>query len=233
MNRQQWRRFERQFRKLLETKGNKCSLCGTGFEHNVRTFGGYDQSGRVVIVGECCVERLQQAHTVGLYSHHRYDFIRRGESTNSSYDADTLAQAVDAYQQAIADADETVKDVQKHSGVNLSRGQISVLDSSWKDADRDWFERYPARTHRARWPFPGEVEALGCGPLNNPLMLIRQVEPGKRIKVPFLGCHELPPDSEALMHALFEVAVGNEPLPHNSTAMVDLVKKYTTSSEAG
>jgi len=61
------------------------------------------------------------------------------------------------------------------------------------------------------------------------LMLIRQVEPGKRLRVGFFINNEfLPvPDAESVVHALFEIATHREPVPPNSEMLGTLIEKYT------
>jgi len=60
-------------------------------------------------------------------------------------------------------------------------------------------------------------------------MLIRQVEPGSRLRaVVDLSANFLPvPDDEATIHALFEVGMGREAVPHNREALRALAEKYT------
>jgi len=65
------------------------------------------------------------------------------------------------------------------------------------------------------------------------LLLLRQVEPGKRIKIGFfLANHLVPvPDAEAVAHALFDVASERVPIPRNGQALHALLKKYEEQSE--
>jgi hypothetical protein len=85
--------------------------------------------------------------------------------------------------------------------------------------------------HRARLPFPGEVDEQAAEtPAGDALiMLVRQVEPGRRLRaVVFLDANLLPlPDDEAAVRALFEVAMGREALPRDRQALSTLIKKYT------
>ena len=64
-------------------------------------------------------------------------------------------------------------------------------------------------------------------------MLIRQVEPGKRIRAGFfIPTQALPvPDAESVAHALFEIATGREPIPHGGEALGALIEKYTSRSQ--
>jgi hypothetical protein len=50
--------------------------------------------------------------------------------------------------------------------------------------DPAWFARYHGRNHRIRQPIGGEVDSLAGGPPRfKPLVIVRQVEPGARIRV--------------------------------------------------
>jgi hypothetical protein len=59
-------------------------------------------------------------------------------------------------------------------------------------------------------------------------VLVRQVEPGSRIRAAFCcGGDLLPlPNDEAVAHALFEVAMQREPVPPDSEALRALIEKY-------
>src|SRR5215468_5729894 len=134
-SRQQRRLFERQLRKLIRTKGDNCSLCGAEFQHNSRTFGGYDDHGEIALVGECCVERLHEVHAAGLFSCRNYDFLPAGRSTDGRVlDHKEVVRALNLCQRAIAAADEEVKDdMWRRGGVSTPpRPLINVLDRPWK-----------------------------------------------------------------------------------------------------
>jgi hypothetical protein len=100
----------------------------------------------------------------------------------------------------------------------------------WTSDDRQWFERNPQRSHRARPPFPGECdEEVAKTPASHALiMLLRQVEPGRRLRVAVpLGADLVPLlDDEAGVHGLFELAMGNEPMPPDRQALHVLIAKY-------
>jgi sRNA-binding protein len=98
----------------------------------------------------------------------------------------------------------------KSAGMRGAR-HISVMDHPWKDADARWFELHPRRSHRARAAHPGERIAAKddyeLPPDHEVLMLIRQVEPGKRMKLAYaMPTKLLPmPDEEELIHAMFDL----------------------------
>jgi hypothetical protein len=237
-NRQQRRQFDRQLRKLIRTKGDNCSLCGIGFQHNSRTFGGYDQHGEIALVGECCAARLHEVHTAGVFSQRHYDFLPSESANESGYGVEQIADAISALQRTIAATDEELKDGWQRGGMSLPHGPIHVLEYPWTLDDRDWFEQHPERSHRARSLFVGEFRPEEIGPVpegHQPLMLIRQVEPGRRIRAGFfIPSQMLPvPDAESVAHALFEIATGHEPIPRGGEAMGALIKKYTISDQGG
>src|SRR5262249_10934796 len=197
-----------------------------------------DQHGEIALV-ECCAARLHEIHTAGLCSHRNYDFLAGGGGTNENgYSVEQVADAIIAFQRTVAIIDEELKDVWQRGGMKLPYGPVHTLDYPWKTDDRDWFEQHPERSHRARMPFAGEAEPeeMGSTPEGHqPLMLIRQVEPRRRIRAGFfIPSQMLPvPDHESVAHALFEVATGPELIPHGGEALGALIKKYTISSQGG
>ena len=80
-------------------------------------------------------------------------------------------------------------------------------------------------------PFPGEYDAEAAKtPAGHVLIvLVRQVEPGSRIRPRvYLSADLLPvPDDEAAAHALFEVAMRREAMPPDRQALCALTKKYS------
>jgi hypothetical protein len=104
----------------------------------------------------------------------------------------------------------------------------------WKIDDRTWFEKNPTRSHRARMPFGSDhytyvsMDRPECAPL----VLVRQTSPGTWLRLGFdLSASMVPPpDDEALIHAMFEVASGREPPPASMQAMMALRNKYAIRS---
>ena len=78
------------------------------------------------------------------------------------------------------------------------------LDAPWRASDRAWFAAHPDRSHRARYPLPGELAAHGLDPTDYPntAVLVRQMAPGARIRVPLRG--PLPPDDDRSIGALLD-----------------------------
>jgi hypothetical protein len=228
--RQQRRRVDRELQKLFCR--DACSVCGSPFKHNSQTVGSFDAQGNVVLAGECCASRVALILGKGFYSAHRYDFLPHSLQFTGLTNEQVTA-AIATGQKAIADTDH-LADVEKRGGGGNGRvPYISVLDHPWKDDDRDWFKQNPSRSHRVRMPFPDEAdkEAAEIPAGHTLIMLVRQVEPGKRLRTDlFINDELLPlPDNEAVAHALFEVAVQREPVPPNVETLNTLIEKYLAS----
>src|SRR5262245_18871208 len=207
LSRQQRRRLERELPILSEK--NVCSFCGCPFPHASPTAGGFDARGNVVLAGECCAARVAQIFTIGL--------------------ALNCEQLAVAHQKATAD--KIFDEAERNGGVEHPL-RVNPPDWPWKSDDRAWFEQHPTRSHRARMPFPGEAdkEAATTAAGQRLIILVRQVPPGCRVRASdCLNIGLLPlPDDEAVAQALFEVATGHEPVPHDLQALDALVEKYTT-----
>jgi hypothetical protein len=174
---------------------------------------------------------------MGFFSHRSYDFLqpRASESsTNTEPTNEQIVDAIAAYQEVIADTDKRLDGVERRGGVARPR-KVSVLDSPWKDSDRSWFEQNCERSHRARMSLPGECDEEGAKtPAGHVLIvLLRQVEPGTRLKAGFYINADLLPlsDDEAVAHALFEVAVRHEVVPPGRQALSALIEKYKLQEE--
>lgn len=57
---------------------------------------------------------------------------------------------------------------------------VTLIDSPWKDDDREWFAARPARSFRLRRLYPGEFPAESLG--NATHVIVRQLAPGYRDK---------------------------------------------------
>jgi hypothetical protein len=88
---------------------------------------------------------------------------------------------------------------------------INVGENDWKADDARWFKANPARSHRLRPIFPGETfggkRIRSFPPFgHHEAVLVRQVEPGARIRRPYFQNDEVQiPDVEAIIHALFDL----------------------------
>ena len=81
---------------------------------------------------------------------------------------------------------------------------LTLLDASWKDDDRAWFEENPSRAHRLRRLFPGEIDSSllpgEAPPGHEWQIVVRQLEPGIRVKAPLCRNTACPiPDVEPVV----------------------------------
>ena len=216
LSRAQRRYVDRALRKLI--RRNVCSLCGGAFRHGGPTATGFVQ-GDVAVACEHCLGRLTEVFAMGL-------FLPRERS----------AEALEAHIRTIAAADELVADIERHGGVGdgMRISKVNFSATPWIVDDDNWFAQNPSRSHRVRMPFPGECdEAVAKAPAGTALIiLVRQVKPGTRVRAGnVFGTNFLPvPDDEATIHALFEVAMGREPVPPDDEALRALIEKYKMES---
>jgi hypothetical protein len=203
------RAVDRDMRKLLGR--GVCSFCGRSFKPDDATCGGFDAHGNTVLTSECCIKQVAKIWSLGL------DLGLTGDQLTAAYR-------------------EATDDAKQRAGIKHPL-QPNPFDSAWKDDDRQWFEQNPSRAHRIRPPFPGEAdEAVAEAPAGcQLLMLVRQIEPGRRVRARYcLDTRLLPlPDDETAAHALFEIAVENEPLPRDGRAFCDLIEKYIAHGRTG
>jgi len=226
--RQRRRHVDRPLRKLFHR--NACSFCGEGFKHNHPSAAGFDAQGNVALAGECCFDRLAEVFGVSLYSDRQYDFFP--PPSGAELPPERIAEAFAAYTKAIAETDRLLAGAEQRGGGYVllisSRGIIrgSVMTPAGSNAT------HPVRT-AVRVPFPGEIdeEAIKASAERALVMLIRQVEPGFRLRaVVELGGDFLPlDDDEATLHGLFEVGMGREAMPRDREALRVLAEKYTAS----
>lgn len=214
-NRTERRRVDRAIRDLIKRDGDHCSICRTTLAHNAKTFfGSIDCT--VVLVGECCAQQLQSLYAQGVYSAAPYnDLLFKGGTANRS-SAEQAAEAVEACQQFIAETDSCVSAaIAKRAGL-MQAPPVQYADSDWKRADAAFFNANPKRAHRLRPEFSGEhassgeLEALLPG--HEFYVLVRQVMPGVRVRLHLQWKIDIPiPDSEALVHALYDLYSGRQP----------------------
>jgi hypothetical protein len=209
LSRQQRRHIDRQLPKLV--RHGVCSFCGSPFRPGSSKAAGFDAHGKDVLAGECCVNQIDKIFGLGL------------ELTIKQSAAASLNAAVN----------KMLNDAERHGGFGRPL-EVNLVNSPWKVDDRDWFERNPKRSHRARAPFPSELdeEAAKVPTGKALLMLVRELEPGSRLRPDLcLDADLLPlPDDEAVAHALFEVAIGREAMPGDRQALRVLAEKYTVQS---
>jgi hypothetical protein len=227
LQRRQRRAVERRLRELV--RRGVCSVCGNYdcFEHGRRVTAGLDANGHIVLAGECCSSRVVEIFRAGLILNREYDFLP--PLSVMATDAQ-IAEKVATTQKLVAYADTQCAGVERRGGGGPI-GDISLRDHPWKSNDREWFKRNPSRAHRMRLAYPGELEDETTKDRagHTRIMLVRQVEPGNRVKNDFYIRTDLLslPDTEAVAHALFELAVRHEPMPQDGQQLYDLFERYT------
>jgi hypothetical protein len=226
----------------------RCSICQDSFAHNVRTYSGIAVGGALARVGECCLSRLKEVYFVGVFirdKHGLYGGVPAQQpDKDKNYSAEETANQIARLQKAIETIDEEVGDLEglaKRGGVKKVRF-AGLADTPWKAADAEWFEQHPDRSHRMRLAMDGEAEALGFG-LNEsapdgcrPIVLVRQIEPGKRMRFGlFMPAALMPiPESEALAHAFCDIASrdGGTGKPITKAEVMTLYQRYARDSAA-
>jgi hypothetical protein len=247
------RRLDRRLNQLA--KHNACSLCGREHAHNSRTFGGLTKYDEIALAGECCCDQISTVHWIGLYSARRYEFLQAGRGTRNRTPCsnDDVIEGLSLLQNAIADTDERVeRSLRRAGGANASKEIfVSTKNHPWMIADRLWFKEHRNRSHRIRLPLPGESDNIleqhsrdpeqlqaqltGVPDDHTMVVLVRQTEPGMRLRCWFyLNNLLLPltktdfPETEAIVHALFDVVWNREALP-NTHELITLVDRYLTN----
>jgi hypothetical protein len=209
LSRQQRRYLDRILNKLVAREA--CSICGSAWPHNSRIAYGFDHNDRIVVVGECCLDRIAVPFGVS---------PARESAVCMSEIWKRLDEVI-----ALQQRDITAANKQFEGGTD----------------DRTWFEQNPQRSHRARMPFPGEEFLLSGGddganslPECTSFILVRQIKPDTRIRRGFyLNTALLPvPDDEALIHAMFEIASSREPAPRTMQEFTALRDKYAILSSS-
>jgi hypothetical protein len=221
MNRHERRRIYKAIETLIKRDGDHCSLCHRAFTHNSRTYGGVTAAGDVVLVGDCCAARLATLLTAGLCMARKYEVFDR-IGTGKAYSIEDISSSINAYQEYVAMSDKEMEGVEKKGGLKPGSAIVGKLtDSPWKTDDAQWFAKNPKRSHRVRPIFPGEPFP-GSHQDHELQVLVRQVEPGKRIKLVTVN-GAFTPDNEAIIHALFDFESGHVA---SAKVLADLINKY-------
>lgn len=122
-----------------------------------------------------------------------------------------------------------VDDLARRAGLKPTDDIIfETWDTPWSADDREWFRANPERSHRMRFLFDGEVLRRGNEPCPGVtfICLVRQVEPGKRVRKGFwINSEILPvPDAEPVAAALFDASNGEALL--NMPALRARIEQY-------
>lgn len=234
------RRVERQIKELMKDDGDRCSSCGTPFPHNSRSFGGITAGGDAALVGECCQNKLKEIVLSGLYIDQRFKDLAlpAGEPAKPHSVADVSA-AIGAMQHTFRRIEDETNKIKAKGGWVGKNASVNTAESPWKSDDARWFQQNPARAHRLRPAFPGELEGLPEATTPLPSghefqILLRQVQPGTRLRTAFCRNLEIPiPDIEPLMHALFDVVSASNGGAVSTEQVAELALRYASIGNGG
>lgn len=134
------------------------------------------------------------------------------DNGSKSLSLDEAARSVGALQKHFHHLDEMSGTMMKQAGLNTKAHRVHLKNYPWKADDAAWFQAHPDRSHRLRPMFDGELDSMSTEvsaleiPKNHRLeILVRQIEPTKRIRTLFCRNIETPiPDIEQVIHALFD-----------------------------
>ncbi len=236
MNRSERRNLDHDLRKLMMKDGDRCTVCHADLPHNGRTYYG-QAAGAAVIAGECCRSKLTVEVGSGLYVQGDYDVLSSaGGGGPPPGSPDDLEAAICRIQQDVAGIDGLAASAKARAGITGRRGQVSLMDTPWKADDAAWFQAHPDRAHRLRPLLKGELESFPAAAVPTALpsdheiqIVIRQVEPGQRIRMPFGRNLATPiPDIEAVTHALFDAVSQRRDASRNISVeeVAALAKRY-------
>ena len=237
------RRVEREIRDIMRRDGDHCSLCRREFAPNDRTFGGVTSTGEAALVGSCCEKRLSVCILQGLFMSADLpgaDQLLGRKPTSGMHSPEEVERAIAAFQ-SVGEAHERRRsDLASRAGINPASTKLNTDATAWKAADAAWFASHPSRSHRLRSVLPGEEGAIGeiAGqqlPLNHEVqVIVRQVEPGARVRLPFARNLAVPvPDEEEVLHALFDLlSRGANGKPVSTTDVMALIQRLQATGRA-
>ena len=215
MDRGSRRNIEREIRKVIRRSGDNCTICGAAFQHNTRTVGGLTDDGTVALAGECCADKVAQVVTSGLFVNRNHDDLMALRGRNSGrpeLSPEAIGDALGALQAGFASRDKFVSDLLRRGGSQSKDGQLNLSNSPWKADDAAWFAAHPKRSHRLRPLIANEGTTIpsvyfeSLPSEHEVQIVVRQIEPGQRIRAPFGRNTAIPiPDDEEIIHAIFDV----------------------------
>lgn len=208
------RRVERELRAIMRRDGDNCSVCRLPFQHNTTTTGGTTKTGKSVLAGECCKAQVANVVLQGMFLDGAADDLVPLIPTSRRRDHQPvdIARAVGGLRNIFADRQTMAAEIAARAGLPRGRSKLFSRETAWKSDDMRWFEQHPARSHRLRPIIGDEAEATGfvmdtpMPPRHEMQVLVRQVEPGKRMRLTFGRNLDVPiPDDETVLHALFDI----------------------------
>ncbi|AYG64522.1 hypothetical protein [Rhizobium jaguaris] len=213
MRRADRRRFEKEFRTLIDRDSEACTLCRRPFEHNNKTYGGLTPGGRTVLTGDCCREKVEYVMASGVYVIRKIHEIPIADRKSiKRLSSSEMEGAVEVMHDHFDELDSISGRVMKQAGLKGEARALFLEDTAWKKDDAAWFKNNPDRSHRLRPMFESEASSLPedvlqfQAPKGHKMeVLVRQVEVGKRARTLICRNTEIPiPDLEEVIHALFD-----------------------------
>ncbi|MGK9055251.1 hypothetical protein [Neorhizobium petrolearium] len=213
MNRADRRRFDKEFRKLMDRDGEACTLCRKQFEHNNKTYAGLTAGGRTVLTSDCCREKVEHVMASGIFvTRNIHEIPIADRKSMKRLSSSEMESAVEAMHDHFDELDRISRRVMKQAGLKGQAQDLFLADTLWKKDDAAWFKNNPGRSHRLRPMFEGEASSFPPDVLRLQVpeghkmeVLVRQVEVGKRARTLFCRNSEVPiPDLEEVVHALFD-----------------------------
>jgi len=244
MNRSARRRVQRQLQQIMKNAGDNCSICGKALPHNSKTFGGITADGMTALAGECCERKISEVILSGLYVDRNYEGVFNTGSSHSQKPISSpehLSEALEKLQGRVTETDKLASGIMKRAGVHSKNASVNLSDCSWKSEDAAWFKKNPKRSHRLRPLLQGEVDTFPpdllkiVPPPNHEFqVLIRQIEVGQRIRMPFCRDVTVPiPDLEEVHHALFDIISSgdNDQRVIGVREVAELAKRYSLTPD--
>ncbi|ODU23224.1 MAG: hypothetical protein ABS88_22445 [Sphingopyxis sp. SCN 67-31] len=155
---------------------------------------------------------MHETILMGMFASQDWDDFPVTKQNRRAPSAPNVEEAIASIQSVFADRAAEGEAVARNAGLSLPPTQVFRAQTSWKEDDAQWFSDHPDRSHRLR-PLVGD-EAKVCGfdelgpmpPKHDVQVLVRQVQPGARVRTPFGRNLDLPiPDDETILHALFDL----------------------------
>jgi hypothetical protein len=235
-----------QVKKIAEACSDHCSICRAEHPHNSRTYGGIDRDGNPALVGDCCVDKMQTLVSGGIYTSRSYGPLYPFSRTKSGEEVEPrtleeMEKGIAALQEYFRKTDEDLGSLSRKAGMP-GRPLPVLSDGPWKKDDAAWFNAHPNRSHRIRTPYPGEFKGKKFPPFDPPpthefQVLVRQVEPGQRVKLVFCRNMEVElPDVEAILHAIFDIEAsssdGDKGRPISVREVAEIAMRYARGADA-
>ena len=186
-----------------------------------------------MLTGDCCRRRIATIVLEGLFLDRQVDDLVERLPLSNTDDAFhkgvDVHRAVHAIQKVFADRQADGRAVARRAGLLDGRAKLFTQTTAWKTDDAAWFEAHPDRSHRLRSLLGNEASASGFSAVgampdrHEMQILLRQVEPGKRMRLPFGRNLDVPiPDDETVLHALFDIVSGHG--GHGSIISTDMMR---------